>query len=71
VVADVDPRNAGSLGLLARLGFREAGRRKGSWLIGDELCDSVDLVLDAADWVSATIADSIPHPRPLPRAGGE
>lgn len=51
VVADVDPRNAASLRLLHRLGFRETGRRVGAWLVGDELCDSVDLELTRTDWV--------------------
>ncbi len=50
IVADVDPRNAASLRLLARLGFQEVGRRERSWQIGDEWCDSVDLVLTPAAW---------------------
>jgi RimJ/RimL family protein N-acetyltransferase len=50
IIADVDPRNAASLGLLASLGFREFARRKRSWLVGDEWCDSIDLELFAADW---------------------
>ncbi len=45
LVADVDPRNRASLGLLARLGFTETHRAKGTWLVGDELCDSVYLAL--------------------------
>lgn len=45
VEADVDPRNAASLRLLAKLGFVEVGRRERTWLIGDEWCDSVDLRL--------------------------
>jgi ribosomal-protein-alanine N-acetyltransferase len=48
--ADVDPRNAASLRLLARLGFRETDRQARTWLVGEEWCDSVYLVLDAADW---------------------
>lgn len=50
VTADVDPRNAASLRLLARLGFEEVGRRSRTWLIGSEWCDSVDLQLSAQDW---------------------
>lgn len=46
--ADVDPRNAGSLRLLGRLGFRETGRAQGTWQVGDELCDSIYLRLDGA-----------------------
>ena len=43
--ADVDPRNAGSLALLARLGFRETHRAARTWLVGEEWCDSVYLAL--------------------------
>jgi RimJ/RimL family protein N-acetyltransferase len=45
VTADVDPRNAASLGLLRRLGFVETGRAERTWLVGDEYCDSVYLAL--------------------------
>jgi RimJ/RimL family protein N-acetyltransferase len=45
LTADVDPRNRASLGLLKRLGFRETGRAKGTWTIGEEACDSVYLAL--------------------------
>ena len=45
LTADVDPRNAASLRLLARHGFVEAGRASGTWKVGDELCDSVYLAL--------------------------
>ena len=43
--ADVDPRNASSLKLLARLGFTEARRATRTWLVGTEWCDSVYLAL--------------------------
>lgn len=46
LVADVDPRNLPSLRLLARHGFVETGRAKGTWIVGDEVCDSVYLALD-------------------------
>ncbi|KKC27975.1 GNAT family N-acetyltransferase [Sphingomonas sp. SRS2] len=46
LTADVDPRNAGSLALLAKLGFRESHRAARTWLVGDEWCDSVYLRLD-------------------------
>lgn len=49
VEADVDPRNTASLRLLARLGFRETGRKSRTWLVGDTWCDSVYLRLDAGD----------------------
>lgn len=50
VVADVDPRNAACLRLLAGLGFREVGRRQRSWHIGGHWYDSVDLTLTPDDW---------------------
>jgi [ribosomal protein S5]-alanine N-acetyltransferase len=50
VTADVDPRNRRSLALLERLGFRRIGTRERSWLMGEQWCDSVDLVLDVSDW---------------------
>ncbi len=45
IEADVDPKNAASLRLLAKLGFIEIGRRERTWFIGDRWCDSVDLRL--------------------------
>ena len=45
LTADVDPRNAASLRLLARHGFVETGRASGTWQVGDELCDSIYLAL--------------------------
>ena len=44
--ADVDPRNAASIRLLERLGFRETHRQERTWLVGDAWCDSVYFVLD-------------------------
>lgn len=43
--ADVDPRNAGSLRVLSRLGFTESGRASKTFLLGDEWCDSTYLTL--------------------------
>ena len=45
ITADVDPRNEGSLRLLARLGFAETHRAQRTWRVGDEWCDSVYLAL--------------------------
>jgi [ribosomal protein S5]-alanine N-acetyltransferase len=45
LTADVDPRNAASLRLLARLGFSETGRAERTMQWGDEWCDSVYLSL--------------------------
>ena len=46
LTADVDPRNAASIRLLASAGFVESGRALGTWQVGDELCDSVYFRLD-------------------------
>jgi RimJ/RimL family protein N-acetyltransferase len=43
--ADVDPRNAAALRLLARFGFYEVGRAERTVKLGDEWCDSVYLEL--------------------------
>jgi RimJ/RimL family protein N-acetyltransferase len=45
VVADVDPDNAASLALLAKLGFVETHRAERTWRIGDTWYDSVFLAL--------------------------
>lgn len=45
IVADVDPRNAASLGLLTRLGFRETARAERTYQLGEEWCDSLYLAL--------------------------
>lgn len=50
IEADVDPRNAASLKLLARLGFVETGRKARTWLIAGTWCDSVYLRLDPDGW---------------------
>lgn len=46
LTADVDPRNAASLALLAGAGFRVTGRAERTWCVGGEWCDSVYLRLD-------------------------
>ena len=45
ITADVDPRNAASLGLLERLGFVRTGFARNTWEIGGVLMDSVYLSL--------------------------
>jgi ribosomal-protein-alanine N-acetyltransferase len=45
LTAEADPRNAASLGLLAKLGFVETGRAARTLLWRDEWCDSVYLAL--------------------------
>ena len=46
IVADVDPRNTASIGLLTRLGFTETHRQANTWLVGEQWCDSVYFALD-------------------------
>ena len=46
IQADVDPRNAASIRLLERLGFRETDRQTRTWLVGERWCDSVYFVRD-------------------------
>lgn len=53
VTADVDPRNAASLKLLERLGFVETHRAKGTFLVGDELCDSIYLAVNQDQFQAA------------------
>ncbi len=43
--ADIDPRNAASLGLIERLGFTREGYMRDRWLVNGEACDSVVLGL--------------------------
>ena len=50
LTAEADPRNAASLGLLQRLGFRETHRASRTLLWRDEWCDSVYLALPRAVW---------------------
>ncbi len=45
LTADVDPRNSAALRLLEHAEFLETHRAKGTWQVGDELCDSVYLRL--------------------------
>jgi RimJ/RimL family protein N-acetyltransferase len=45
IVADVDPRNARSLKLLERIGFRVTGSAKRTWYISGEWNDSIYLGL--------------------------
>ena len=58
VEADVDPDNAASLRLLARLGFRETSRKRRTWFVNGRWCDSVYLHCDAAGWSAARAAIS-------------
>jgi len=46
LIADVDPRNAACLRLLAGAGFTETHRATRTWKVGETWCDSVYLRLD-------------------------
>lgn len=48
LIADVDPRNAASIGLLQRHDFVETGRATGTWETHIGLCDSVYLELGSS-----------------------
>jgi [ribosomal protein S5]-alanine N-acetyltransferase len=50
VEADVDPRNAGSIALLERLGFAREGYLRERWHVAGEICDSYLYGLLARDW---------------------
>jgi len=63
LIADVDPRNAGSLGLLTRHGFAETHRAKGTWDTHIGLCDSVYLRLERADYSNTVEKESGPARR--------
>ena len=64
IEADVDPRNAGSLAVLKKLGFRETGRANRTWKVGDEWCDSVYLALPRPilEWPLRRTASPNPGP---------
>jgi RimJ/RimL family protein N-acetyltransferase len=51
--ADVDPRNASSLRILGRLGFRREGLLRERWNVGGVIADSVILGLLAREWRGA------------------
>jgi [ribosomal protein S5]-alanine N-acetyltransferase len=51
ITAEADPRNAASLGLLTRLGFRETHRAERTMQWKEEWCDSIYLALEPADRV--------------------
>jgi RimJ/RimL family protein N-acetyltransferase len=50
--ADIDPRNAASIRLVQRLGFKEEGHLRERYFVGDEIQDSVIYGLLAPDWRS-------------------
>ncbi|WP_419759078.1 GNAT family N-acetyltransferase [Acidisoma sp.] len=52
IVADIDPRNAASIRLFEKLGFRYNGSEKDTVLLGDLWTDSVYLLLTPGGWSS-------------------
>lgn len=48
--ADVDPRNAASLGLIGKLGFRREGLLRERWNVAGEIQDTAFLGLLAREW---------------------
>ena len=48
--ADVDPRNAASLGLIGKLGFRQEGLLRERWNVAGEIQDTAFLGLLAREW---------------------
>ena len=52
LIADVDPRNGPSLGLLTKHGFAETHRARATWQTHIGTCDSVYLRLEKKDWLS-------------------
>lgn len=52
IEADVDTKNAGSLGVLEKLGFKREGLFRERWFVYDEWQDSVMLGLLKQDWLA-------------------
>lgn len=53
VTADTDPRNAASIGVLKRLGFKESGFAKDSFEIDGSWVDSQYLKLTRSEWLAS------------------
>lgn len=58
IEADVDPRNAGSVRLLERLGFRREGLLRERWQVAGEITDSAIYGLLARDYATAATASA-------------
>lgn len=67
IEADVDPRNAASLTLLERLGFRREGLLRSRFFVGGERCDSVILGLHREEWSDLLEGRPMPPDSPGPR----
>ena len=55
IEADVDPRNAKSIHLLERLGFRREGFQRERYFVGGEIQDALLLGLLRPEWRSPTV----------------
>lgn len=66
VEADVDPRNAGSVKSLERLGFRREGLLRERWIVNGEVSDSGLYGLLAREWVAGTARRGATGHRPGP-----
>lgn len=60
IIADIDPRNQGSLKLLERLGFERSGFKEKTYCVGGEWSDSLYLTLTKVDWLTSK-AETIRH----------
>ncbi len=56
IEADVDPRNAPSVGILERLGFQREGYLRERWQVGGEIQDALLYGLLRPDWTTARAA---------------
>jgi RimJ/RimL family protein N-acetyltransferase len=54
IEADVDPRNAGSVRILERLGFQREGYLRERWQVNDEIQDALFYGLLRPDWQART-----------------
>lgn len=62
--ADVDPRNAASIRVLERLGFRPEGLQRERWHLHDELQDAALYGLLAREWRAAPDGRNLSAPTP-------
>jgi RimJ/RimL family protein N-acetyltransferase len=63
VEADTDPRNAGSVRALERLGFVREGLLRERWRVGDEISDTAFFGLLAREWLARRAVLTPPSPR--------
>lgn len=61
IEADVDPRNAASIGLLERLAFQREGYLRERWFVGGEINDTVLYGLLRRDWPDTSSGPAVAH----------